>query len=65
MLKPETSVQIHSETDPFLRLESGGTEIYLIRHGDTLPEADEVEDGSYDAQPLSELGRRQSLALAE
>ena len=52
-------------TDPFLRLESGSTEIYLIRHGDALPGAGEVEAGSYDAQSLSELGRRQAQALAE
>lgn len=56
---------VANRTDPFLRLESGSTEIYLIRHGDALPGAEDVEDGSYDAQPLSELGRRQALALAE
>lgn len=60
-VKPET---IEKNTDPFLRLESGGTEIYLVRHGDALPGADEVVDGGYDDQPLSELGRRQSQALA-
>ena len=63
-VKPELSLLIVSETDPFLSLESGSTEIYLIRHGDALPGTDEVADGSYDDQPLSELGRRQSLALA-
>jgi len=36
----------------------------MIRHGEALPGADEIEDGSYDAQPLSEPGRRQSSALA-
>jgi broad specificity phosphatase PhoE len=54
-----------SHTDPFLRLETGGTELYLVRHGDALPGADEVVDGGYDDQSLSELGRCQSLALAE
>lgn len=64
-VKSELFSHIASETDPLLSLESGGTEIYLIRHGNALPDANEVADGSYDDQPLSELGRRQSLALAE
>src|SRR5260370_23303734 len=64
-VKPELSSLIESDTDPFLSLENGSTEIYLIRHADALPGADEVVDGGYDDQPLSELGRRQSLALAE
>ncbi len=52
--------------DPFLSLKSGGTEVYLIRHGDALPDADEVvTDGSYNSQALSDLGRRQAEALAE
>ncbi len=51
--------------DPFLRLKSGGTEVYLIRHADALPGAEEVEEGDYDDQSLSELGRRQAQALAE
>lgn len=54
-----------AEQDPFLSLRGGGTEIYLIRHGDALPDADEVIDGDYDAQSLSELGRRQARALAD
>ena len=54
-----------AETDPFLSLRGGGTEIYLIRHADALPDADEVIDGGYDVQSLSELGRRQARALAE
>lgn len=54
-----------SANDPFLRLKSGSTEVYLIRHGDALPAADEVADGSYDDQSLSELGRRQAQALGE
>jgi len=51
--------------DPFLSLKSGSTEIYLIRHGDALPGADEVSEGGYDDQALSELGRRQAEALGE
>lgn len=52
-------------SDPFLSLRGGGTEVYLIRHADALPDADEVIDGGYDVQALSELGRRQARALAE
>jgi broad specificity phosphatase PhoE len=52
-------------SDPFLRLKSGGTEVYLIRHADALPGADEVALGGYDDQALSDLGRRQGQALAE
>ncbi len=50
--------------DPFVSLASGGTEIYLIRHADAVPEADEIMAGDYDAQPLSALGRAQAAALA-
>lgn len=53
------------DDDPFLGQASGGTELYLIRHGDALPDAHELEAGDYDAQHLSELGRRQAQALAE
>jgi probable phosphoglycerate mutase len=53
------------KADPFLGLESGSTEIYLIRHADALPDADDVAHGGYDDQPLSEPGRRQAQALAE
>jgi probable phosphoglycerate mutase len=50
--------------DPFVSPASGGTEIYLIRHADAVPEADEIMAGDYDAQPLSTLGRAQAGALA-
>ncbi|MFI5272082.1 MAG: histidine phosphatase family protein [Ktedonobacterales bacterium] len=53
-----------AESDPFLGLKSGATEIYFIRHGDALPEAAEVINGDYDAQGLSALGRQQARALA-
>lgn len=49
--------------DPFLSLKHGGTEILFVRHADALPGPDEVIDGGYDAQSLSELGRRQAAAL--
>jgi 2,3-bisphosphoglycerate-dependent phosphoglycerate mutase len=50
--------------NPLLRIEQGGTEILLIRHGHAVPQADAIVSGSYDEQPLSELGRRQAHALA-
>jgi broad specificity phosphatase PhoE len=50
--------------DPFLSLAQGSAELYLIRHADALPEADEVVLGHYDEQSLSDLGRRQAEALA-
>lgn len=53
------------ESDPFISPKRGGTEIYMIRHGDALPDAEEVVAGGYDDQALSELGRRQARALAE
>jgi 2,3-bisphosphoglycerate-dependent phosphoglycerate mutase len=53
------------QDDPFLSLKSGATEIYLIRHADALPGADEVSEGGYDDQALSDLGRRQASALGE
>jgi broad specificity phosphatase PhoE len=54
-----------AEADPFLSLKRGATEVYLIRHGDALPGADEVTGSGYDDQSLSELGRRQAQALAD
>ncbi len=50
--------------NPLLSRKSGATEIYLIRHGDALPEADRAIPGAgYDNQPLSRLGQSQALAL--
>src|SRR5690348_13577731 len=51
--------------DPFMSLRNGGVELYIVRHADALPDADEVVDGGYDAQALSALGRRQAEALAD
>lgn len=51
-------------SDPFLLMEQGGTELYLIRHADALPAADAIVQGQYNDQPLSELGCLQSRALA-
>lgn len=60
--RAETIIQ--PETDPFLSLKRGATEVYLVRHADALPGAEEVVGGGYDEQALSELGRRQASALA-
>ena len=50
--------------DPFMSLRNGGVELYIVRHADALPDANEVVNGGYDAQALSALGRQQSEALA-
>jgi probable phosphoglycerate mutase len=53
-------------SDPFLSRRSGGTEVFLIRHGDALPGAEElVPSGLYDDQPLSAVGQAQARALGE
>ena len=64
-IRSETSPLGESDADPFLSLAGGATEVYLIRHANALSSTNEVADGSYDDQSLSELGRQQSLALAE
>ena len=51
--------------EAILSPKSGATEVYLVRHGDALPGADEISSVDYDAQALSELGRRQAEALAQ
>lgn len=60
---PSGAEQLRDE--PFLSLKSGATDIYLIRHGDALPAAEDIIAGDYDAQSLSALGRQQALAVAE
>lgn len=60
-LKAADTLAVH----PFLSLKDGGTEIYLIRHADALPGAEEVVAGDYDAQALSATGRAQVQALGE
>jgi len=53
-------------SDPFLSRRNGGTEVFLIRHGDALPGAEElIPTGAYDDQPLSAIGRAQAQALGE
>ncbi len=52
--------------DPFLLRRANAAELFLIRHGDALPEADEIiPSGVYDNLPLSKTGREQARALAE
>lgn len=65
MTAEETTISTAAETpDPFLSLKKGGTELYFVRHGDALPGQEEVVLGDYDAQALSDLGRRQAQAVA-
>jgi 2,3-bisphosphoglycerate-dependent phosphoglycerate mutase len=52
--------------DPFLLQRTQAAELFLIRHGDAIPEADEIAvNGMYSNLPLSRVGRKQALALAE
>jgi probable phosphoglycerate mutase len=63
---PESSASLPpSLEDVMLGPKQGGTEVYLIRHADALPDAAEVVLGHYDEQSLSELGRKQAQALAD
>ncbi|HEY1353220.1 MAG TPA: histidine phosphatase family protein [Ktedonobacteraceae bacterium] len=51
--------------DPFLLRRDEVAELFLIRHADALPEADEIiPSGVYDDLPLSRVGRKQAQALA-
>src|SRR5258708_9350180 len=52
--------------DPFLLRLNDATELFIIRHGDAIPDEDEIiPSGIYDDLPLSRLGREQALHLAE
>lgn len=52
--------------DPFLLQRDGVAELFLVRHADAIPDADEIiPSGIYDDLPLSRVGRTQALALAE
>jgi 2,3-bisphosphoglycerate-dependent phosphoglycerate mutase len=51
--------------DPFLFQHTNATELFLIRHGDAIPDEDEIiPSGVYDNLPLSRIGREQAEALA-
>ncbi|GHO52498.1 histidine phosphatase family protein [Ktedonobacter robiniae] len=53
------------QQDPFLVHRQHAAELFLIRHGDAIPEADEIiPSGVYDNLPLSKIGRQQAQALA-
>ncbi len=52
--------------DPFLFQRNHAAELYIVRHGDAIPDADEIiPSGIYDDLPLSRIGREQAEALAE
>ena len=52
--------------DPFLIQRNNATELFLIRHGDAIPGAEEIiPSGVYNNLPLSQKGRQQAKALAE
>jgi 2,3-bisphosphoglycerate-dependent phosphoglycerate mutase len=52
--------------DPFLIQRSHAAELFIIRHGDAIPGADEIiPSGIYDNLPLSRVGREQAQALAK
>src|SRR5260370_37973533 len=52
--------------DPFLFQHNYAAELFIVRHADAIPEADEIiPSGIYDDLPLSRVGREQAQALAE
>ena len=47
--------------DPFLFRHTNATELFLIRHGDAIPDEEEIiPSGIYDDLPLSRIGREQA-----
>jgi len=58
--------EIETTDDPFLVQRRHAAELFLIRHGDAIPGAEEIiPSGIYDDLPLSDIGREQAQALAE
>ena len=52
--------------DPFFFRREHAAELFIVRHGDAIPGADEIIPGGiYDDLPLSKLGRQQARDLAE
>ena len=52
--------------DPFLLKHINAAELFIVRHADAIPGADEIIPGGiYDDLPLSSIGREQARALAE
>jgi probable phosphoglycerate mutase len=51
--------------DPFLFRSEQVAELFIVRHGDAIPDEDEIiPSGVYDNLPLSRVGREQSQVLA-
>ena len=49
--------------DPFLLQRNHAAELFIVRHGDAIPGADEIIPGGiYDDLPLSRIGREQAIA---
>jgi 2,3-bisphosphoglycerate-dependent phosphoglycerate mutase len=54
------------QADPFLIHRENAAELFIVRHGDAIPGADEIiPSGIYDDLPLSRLGREQAQWLAD
>src|SRR5437588_7347404 len=54
------------QADPFLIQRENAAELFIVRHGDAIPGADEIiPSGIYDDLPLSRLGREQAQWLAD
>ena len=52
--------------DPFLFRSEHAAELFIVRHGDAIPGADEIiPSGVYDDLPLSKNGRQQAQDLAK
>jgi probable phosphoglycerate mutase len=52
--------------DPFLFRRENAAELFIVRHADAIPGADEIiPSGVYDDLPLSRQGREQAQTLAE
>jgi probable phosphoglycerate mutase len=53
-------------SDPFLFQRDSAAELFIVRHADAIPDADEIiPSGIYDDLPLSKIGRGQAEDLAE
>ncbi len=56
---------LNSMQDPFLIQRTWAAELFIVRHGDAIPDEDEIiPSGVYDDLPLSRSGREQAQALA-
>src|SRR5438105_8981868 len=65
-MQEERNKYLMNTNDPFLLRRKNAAELFLIRHADAIPEADEIiPSGIYDNLPLSRIGREQAQLLAE